>query len=257
MKRNLLMSIMVAFALLLSVGTASAVPIGQLGILDDNANGGINPVTGLAWASGDQYRLVFVTSTFGSPGSSNINDYNAFVQAAANSAGLGAATWNVIGSTTSVDARDNTGTNFTIDPIGTSIFLIDGTTKIADDYTDLWDGTIDSPINRTETNGAYTPPLTSPFGQFGGVWAGTTGDGQDRGVAALGGPRADLGLSIVSNSAQWIRRADINPHNDAPLGFYAMSELLTIPGNAVPEPTTATLGLIGLAGLLARRRRAA
>ena len=178
-------------SLALTVNSANAAPIGQLGILDDTANGGINPVTLAPWAPGDQYRIVFVSSTFRDPASDNIADYNAHVQAAANTAGLGSATWNAIASTwdgdggAAVDARDNTGTNFTVAPVGTSIFLIDGTTKIADNYTDLWDGTIDSQINRTESNGAYSPPLTSPFGQFGGVWAGTTSSGTNRGVAAL------------------------------------------------------------------------
>lgn len=254
-------------ALLLATGSAHAVTsgpglVGQLGIIDLTANGGINPATGAAWADGDQYRLVFVSSTFRDAASHDIADYNAHVQAAANAAGIGSVTWNAIASTwdgdggATVDARDNTSTNPGVDGSGVGIILIDGSTIIANDYNDLWDGTIDSQINRTESNGAYTPPLTSPFGQFGGVWAGTTASGTNRGVASLGGPRADLGLAIAVNS-QWIRRADINPHDNASLGLYAMSEALTIrgPSGAIPEPATATIALVGLSGLLLRRRR--
>ena len=260
---------MAVAALLLASGPASAVPIGQLGILDSTANGGINPVTGAAWAPGDQYRLIFVSSTFRDASSFNIADYNTHVQNAANAAGLGSVTWNAVASTNAgegggaltIDARDNTGTNFTITPVGTSIFLIDGVTKIADNYTDLWDGTIDAAVNRTELNTPYLPPANSPFGQFGGVWAGTTASGTNRGNGpSPGGPLAGLGRAIDTTS-QWVRRADINPHNNAVLGFYAISDVLTIPGagggDAIPEPATATLGLLVAGGLMLRRRRAA
>src|SRR5215471_8873092 len=63
---------------------------------------------------GDQYRLVFVTSTRRTATSSSIGDYNLFVTNAANTvpelAALG-TTWTAIASTATVDARDNTLTN--------------------------------------------------------------------------------------------------------------------------------------------------
>ena len=69
---------------------------------------GLNP--------GDQYRISYVTSTIRDVTSSNIADYNAFVTAAADSviepAALGTS-WTAIGSTASIDARDNTNTSFT------------------------------------------------------------------------------------------------------------------------------------------------
>ncbi len=240
---------------------------GQLGILDlANANGGINPVTNAPWAAGDTYHIVFVSSTFRDPASGDIADYNAHVQNAANAAGLGDVSWYAIastnidhGGTATVDARDNTSTNPGTNGSGVGIFLIDGTTKIADDYNDLWDMSIDNPINLTENNTTYSPPLTSPFGGFGGVWTGTTADGLNRIQAALGGTRADLGLATVTNS-EWTRRSDINPHNNAPLGLYAMSAVLSIQAPD-PIPTLSQWGLIilGLSilivGTVAERRK--
>jgi hypothetical protein len=92
----------VAFlALACVVGTATharAVPI--------TAPPGLDP--------GDQYRLAFVTSTLRDATSANIADYNAYVTTVANAVPellALATTWTAIGSTASVDARDNTGTN--------------------------------------------------------------------------------------------------------------------------------------------------
>ncbi|MFC1805604.1 PEP-CTERM sorting domain-containing protein [Planctomycetota bacterium] len=228
--------------------SANAAPIGQLGILDDTANGGINPVTSAAWAGGDQYRLVFVSSTRTNALSGDIAYYNAHVQAAANAAGLGGVTWNAIastsaahGGTATVDARDNTSTNFTVTPVGMGIILSDGTTKIADNYTALWDGSIDNRLDRDE-NGAVVPDHDGPYGAWKSVWAGTTGSGTNRGAAALGGNnRADLGLAEVNTTAQWIRRADISGLDGDELCYvYAMSEALTIPGGGPPPPPPPT-----------------
>ena len=88
---------------------------------------GTNSKTGLPWAAGDQYRLVFVTSTTYDAISANIADYNAFVNAAADSStlpGVPDVTWFVIGSTATVSFKDNTGT--ATGP-GVPIFLLDAT----------------------------------------------------------------------------------------------------------------------------------
>lgn len=244
-------------AVLFSAGTLSqAAIVGQLGVLDDTANGGINPVTGSAWAPGDQYRLIFVSSTFRDAASGDVADYNAHVQAAANAAGLGAVNWNAIastnvtqGGTATVDARDNTGTNPNA-ATGFGFFLMDGMTMVAESNADLWDGAIASAVNRTELNTAYAAPDGEPFAPV-GVWTGTDQFGVNRGRAALGGTSADLGLSN-STTSQWTRRSEVNP-NTGQLGFYAVSDVLTV----VPEPTTAALTFFGLGAVVLRRRRSA
>ncbi len=63
---------------------------------------GLNP--------GDKYHVIFVTSNATGPMSSNIADYDAFVQSAADAAGIGSTlslSWRVVGSTTTIDAKDH------------------------------------------------------------------------------------------------------------------------------------------------------
>ena len=95
---------------------AHASVVGALGILDDTANGGINPNTGAPWAPGDTYRFVFITSSDHTAVSPLIESYNQQVQLIADLSPLGigmseGVSWTVVGSTDQVDARDNTQAN--------------------------------------------------------------------------------------------------------------------------------------------------
>ncbi len=121
---------------------------------------------------GDTYRLAFVTSTARDATSTNIADYNTFVTLAANAvpalASLG-TTWTAIGSTATVAARDNTDTVPSTVPggsLGVPIFLLNDT-KLVDSNDDLWDGSIDVLLNRTELDTAIVAQ----------VWTGTTSAG--------------------------------------------------------------------------------
>ncbi len=74
--------------------TANAVLVGELGILDLTANGGINPNTGVAWQAGDQYRLAFHTFDKLDATSNDLAVYNAFVTAEAQlNPALAGSTW--------------------------------------------------------------------------------------------------------------------------------------------------------------------
>lgn len=228
--------------------------ISELGILDLNANGGINPATGTAWQAGDQYRLIFATSVGLEATSTNIEDYNTFIQNAANASplGLSSVTWRVLGSTETVDARDNTNTNSSGgDGSGESFWLMNGTTKIANDYADFYDGhTNTESINISETGGA---PLDT--GNFQSLWTGSDGSGQrknDRWLGAAGGLTKGGLFCTCASASQWIDRFDLD--NTEPRAFYGVSEPLTVM-NTIPEPST--FGLLGFAGLvlLLHRRR--
>lgn len=139
---------------------------GQLGILDMQANGNINPDTKQPWQAGDRYRLVFISSQRIDPTDSvsygdlnNINTWNTMIQDFANNAtghDLSSVTWNIIGSSTEVDARDNTGTNPLVHGDGHPIMLIDGASILAGDYHELWGGLdngLRNPIDFTENQG--------------------------------------------------------------------------------------------------------
>ena len=103
-------------------------------------------------AVGDQFRLIFLSSTKSNALSTDIGDYNTFVQdrAAAGHADIRAYSggFGVIGCTAAVDARDNTATTGT----GVPIYWLDGA-KVADDYGDFYDGSWDDEVNDKNESG--------------------------------------------------------------------------------------------------------
>lgn len=244
-----------AVASLTLAGVSHATLFTQLGILDLDANGGINPATGAAWQAGDTYRFAFITGdSLTDATSDNIATYNSIVQDAADNssiAAVGTVAWNAIVSTPTVDARDNTSTNPNTDGVGEAIFLLDGTTLIATSYADLWDGSMNPPnnrIRRTENN-QDRPANHAPTGIWGswtGVWTGTTGDGTASNPLGSAGD-SRLGL-MAAEPNFWISRSTAGQSNLLPL--YGLSQTLTV----IPEPSS--LALIALGGaLIARRRR--
>jgi hypothetical protein len=263
MKSSHLLKGMLAIAGLVAFSTSHAAVIGQLGILQSTANGGINPATGVAWAAGDTYRLVFVTSTTTTATSTDIADYNAFVQGVANAAGLGSVTWSAVGSTATVAARDNTGTNPS-SGTGVPIILMNGITVIADNNADLWDG-----INATILGGGdrlVDPPRGIYFDENGNdlgaddrVFTGTLGNGTasdqplgadgnvSTGSMGAGFPAQFWGVGVDGQTTRWTE--DFSFDGTQQQEMYAMSEVLTV----IPEPSSITL--LGLGGLALLRRR--
>ena len=111
-------------------------------------------------AAGDTFRLLFLSSTKRNGSSSNIADYNTFVQdlAAAGHADIRAhsAGFRAVGCTEAVDARDNTGTTYTGGEKGVPIYWLNGT-RAVDDYEDFYDGDWDDEVNDKNESGADGP----------------------------------------------------------------------------------------------------
>lgn len=230
-------------ALWASMSIGSAVTIGQLGILDSSANGGINPATGLPWASGDTYRLAFVTSIGIDATSADISTYNLHVQSLAEAAGLGSG-WKAIVSTPTIAARDNTGTNPANGP-GTSIFLTDGLSLFAENHIAMWARDIRNPIALDE--------FGSPVSRNASVFTGSTNSGLAN--DALGGGRR-VTVGRVDNPNQWIDNRSLSATDS--LRIYALSDVLMVtanPSGPIPEPSTLLLSALGASMMLARRRR--
>ena len=195
-------------------------------------------------SAGDQYRLVFVTSTTTTATSTDINTYNTFVNNLAITAGLdtiagtveGSTTWTAIGSTSSVNAIDNTSTTGAGTGIG--IYLLNDT-AIATSYTDLWDDSIATPLNVDELGASYGNEI---------VWTGSKSNGLNEGILTLGNTLVNFGQTN-STVGSWMDR-NIAFDGTQNRRLYAMSGILT-----VPEPSsTALLGLGGLALMLRRKR---
>jgi hypothetical protein len=191
-------------------------------------------------APGSQYQLIFVTADSIIPGSSNIVDYNAFVAAeAALNPSLPPATWHVVGSTTSINAKVNAPSG------GVPVYNTQG-------------------IEVASAAGLYTGSLLNPVAsdQYGNdssffVWTGSTPSGVGYPDFTLGNLHtAVVGVSTLSTGF-WMQSS--LPHavlDQEPI--YALSNILTLP---TPEPATLTLLgsaflLLGGGRLLRGRRRA-
>jgi hypothetical protein len=138
---------------------------------------------------GDIYRYAFVTSTTRDATSTNIDDYNAFVQAAADATGSlfagSGITWFAIASTSIVSASDNIGGG-----LNSAIYLPNGSLLATGD-SQLWSTGGDTPLEITEKGGVVDVI----------VWTGTNrfGSGHD----VLGSTEPAIGYSNAPNEA-WI-----------------------------------------------------
>ena len=144
---------------------------------------GINPITGSPWNIGDKYQLVFVTSTTISNIDKNIATYNTFVNAAAATStlpGIPNILWYAIGTAQNDAATAPARVNALV---SYPVYLVDGFTKIANGYADMWDGTIANPINLNQ-NGA-----TVAAGTY--VWTGSNTNGT--GGRTFYGDYSDMG----------------------------------------------------------------
>ncbi len=119
-------------------------------------------------------------------------------------------------------------------------------TRLVDNYADLWDGTLDTPLNVFEDG---TTNAGSTF-----VWTGTSISGTAT-ANPLGSSSGTIGNS-ASTANIW--------KNDTTLGdifsrrLYAISDVLTVEAAAVSEPAPIGLLVLGLVGLtIMRRKRAA
>ena len=151
--------------------------------------------------AGEQFRLMFVTSTTRDATSTAITDYNTFVSTRA-LAGVTAMQayandFTALVSTQAVNARANTLTRAT-DTDAPIYWVRAGTVsannRAADDYADFYDGTWqNSSSGRTESGNLY--------GFFSGrLWTGTNTNGTTHGTQFMGASASTIRWRIQSGS---------------------------------------------------------
>ena len=191
---------------------------------------------------GDSFRFFFVTSGTRDASSSDISDYNSFVNtdAAGYTYQGNPINWLAVASTATVNARDNVGGYGSNAPV----YLANGT-KIADNQgisdNGLWSGALRSSPN-VQLDGS---------GRNAYIFTGSNAAGQKVSASPLGASSVAVGLSASSSS--WIYYQTLD--SSSPRPFYGMSTTLTVP---VPEPSTYALAAIasGVMAAVARRRKA-
>ena len=201
---------------------------------------GVNP--------GDTYQLVFVTAGTIDALSTNIADYNSFVQgeAALNPALTGTdmgVTYTAIASTSSVNANANAA-------VTAAVYLVDGSALVATGFSDLWDGNINAAIDRNQYG---------VLSAAGVAWTGSEVDGTASvtgQVVGLGGGSTFFGGSNETD-ALWVHNGAFG-NQTVQLPIYALSSVITAP---VPVPVPAALwlfgpGLMGLVAVVRRKTRA-
>ena len=183
---------------------------------------------------GQQFRLLFVTSTTRDASSTDIGDYNTFVQ---NRAAAGhddireyQSGFRVVGSTADVDARDNTATTGT----GVPIYWLNGN-KVADNYADFYDGTWADEVALRYESG----DLRSDSNAIG---TGSRHDGTEDtrfGGRALGATNVRIG---EPNSEDYGPLESTAHQNTGSFRFYGLSQIFQVEGlpGEPGEPATGT-----------------
>ncbi len=132
----------------------------------------------------------------------DILDYDTFLTDLATAAGLtydgAAVTWQVLGSTETVAANSRLPASVS----SPGLYRLDGV-KVADNTSDLWDGTIDNPINVSETGTA---------GVAGRVATGSTSDGSIANDGWLG-----LHIAAIITTATRAQRAGLRRESASPV----------------------------------------
>ncbi len=174
-------------------------------------------------SAGQKFRLLFITSTSRNGQSSNIADYNTFVQmrAAANTDITGVtgftAKFGALVSTSAVSAKENTDTEST--DTDAPIYWLDGA-KVADDYADFYDGSWDSCSGKDES-GASVANNTE-------IWTGSTSGGEKGSVLGSGIATRVSAVGRITSACNNGLRISGLAFLVTTKRFYALSPVLTV-----------------------------
>ena len=200
--------------------------------------------------AGDTFRLLFRSSGTRDATSTDIGDYNTFVQdaAAAGHADIQdySAGFRAVASTANVDARANTVTFYTDDHKGPPIYWLGGA-QLADDYEDFYDKTWDVEASVRNENGAEVTVPAYALNASTSAWTGSNHAGteafQGTSSRALGGSQAAYGvLNFPLNTVSPLYVSFDYEGTDDEFPLYGLSEVFQIGSDAAGvtvDPTTA------------------
>jgi hypothetical protein len=201
---------------------------GPSGIVSPMA-GTINPATGISWAFGDTYHLVFITSTttnlIGDHPMPYWNRHANTVADGSSLPGVPEASWYTLASTHAVDARDNA-------VVSAPVYLVNGSNLVASGYADMWDESIASRITIDESGAG---------GASGNLWTGSQANGTKSG-RPLDVYNASTQAGAITGSGNWFANREYAETDNR--RFYVMSQPLMItngaPDTTPPSPTNIT-----------------
>ena len=198
-------------------------------------------------ATGGEFRLIFLTDTGFAPDSTDIADYNKFVQEQARTSDLQAlgayhSGFRVLGNTAAVNARDNTGTNFEgfgVDPGEPIYWLLGG--KVADNYAGLYRAFWKNESKPRDREGQL---VQKPTDDGWPIFTGSKPDGTEAENNALGADNVAVGAlgSLVYNTLGTpdgvTRKTEAN--SVTTLRYYALSPVFRASARPDPELSETT-----------------
>ena len=188
---------------------------------------------------GDRFRLIFLTSEARDAASTHIADYDAFVQGRASDGHADiqpyARLFQVLGSTSAVDARDHTETTYTSSDKGVPVYWLGGN-RVADDYEDFYDGEWADEVNRKDASGNASTHLAVRF-----PFTGSNHDGTGKPGTELGSGFVTAGALAEPQPQGPISSQGAQPNTDQ-MPFYGLSPVFTVA--AVPAAVPESWGLL-------------
>ncbi|MXX07686.1 MAG: hypothetical protein F4Z71_13090 [Gammaproteobacteria bacterium] len=189
---------------------------------------------------GDKFRLLFLTSQSRDATSSNIAEYNSFVQevAAAGHSAIRpyASRFRVLASTSAVDARDNTGTT----GAGVPVYWLGSQSPLANNYPDLYDESW-ADFDAKDESGSSSTRDHRTF-----IWTGSTRYGRADATAFLGAsPRVAHGNLHTRGRTRPLNQNYRSATESLP--FYALSPVFEV---ALPVISLKAIGPIAETGIL-------
>ena len=191
--------------------------------------------------AGDQFRLLFLSSTKRDGTATAIADYNTFVQTRAAAGHTDIQSYStgfkVVGCTSAVDARDNTSTTYTSTDKGVPVYWLNGT-RVADTYADFYDGSWDDEANDKNESGDDGPDTSQSANR---PITGCDHDGTESfsgsSSRALGTSNVRLGRPNDSVMGTGPISSGSNSGSSTTRSMYGLSAVFQ-----VPEDTTPTEG---------------